>query len=145
MPTWVPVVVALSLLVIAGSFLAIALGVTLSARKAATQMGELTDALRTLHADLAPALKSVTAAADSTEKVAALIQREGEGVAETTQRVRESVNGGLERLEERLSDLDALYEVLYEEMKETGIEAGVMMRRLRRPGGWWGRVRRLIG
>lgn len=145
MPVWIPVVVALSLVVIALSFLAIALGVTVSAKKAADQMGELTTALRTLHTDLGPALKSVTAAADSTEKVAALIAREGEGVAETTRRVRESVNGGLERLEERLADLDALYEVLYEEMKETGIEAGVMMRRLRRPGGWWGRVRRLIG
>lgn len=145
MPTWVPVVVALSLLVIAGSFLAIALGITVSAKKAVDQIGELTTTLRTLHVELGPALKSITAAADSTEKVASLIQREGEGVAETTKRVRESVNGGLVRLEERLADLDALYEVLYDEMKETGIEAGVMMRRLRRPGGWWGRVRRLIG
>lgn len=145
MPTWIPITVALSLLVIAGSFLAIALGVTVSAKKASDQMGELTTSLRSLHSDLGPALKALTAAADSTEKVASLIQREGEGVAETTKRVRESVNGGLVRLEERLGDLDALYEVLYDEMKETGIEASVMMRRLRRPGGWWGRVRRLIG
>jgi hypothetical protein len=66
-------------------------------------------------------------------------------VAETTRRVRQSVDSGLTRLEERLADLDALYEVLYEEMKETGLEVGVTMRRLRRPGSWWGKMRRLIG
>ena len=131
MAPWVPVTVALSLLVIALSFLAIAIGILAT--------------LRSLKNGLGPALKAITAAAESTEQVAALVRREGEGLSDTTQRVRESVNGGLERLEGRLADLDALYEVLYEEMKETGLEAGVMMRRLRRPGGWWGRVRRLIG
>jgi uncharacterized protein YoxC len=145
MAAWIPVTVALSLLVIALSFVAIALGVVASAKKAVDQMDELTKTLRALHTELGPALKSVTIAADSTEKVVQMIQREGEGVAETAQRVRTSVNAGLTRLEERMSDLDALYEVLYEEMKETGLEVGVTMRRLRRPGSWWGKVRRLIG
>lgn len=131
MATWIPVTVALSLLVIALSFLAIAVGILLT--------------LRSIRSGMSPVFKSISAAAVGTEKVAALIQREGEGVAETSKRVRESVNGGLERLEDRMADLDALYEVLYEEMKETGLEAGVMLRRIRRPGGWWGRVRRLIG
>lgn len=131
MPLWVPVTVALSLLVIALSFLAIAVGVLL--------------ALRSLNNGLGPALRAITAAAESTEKVAVLVRRESEGLSDTSRRVRESVNGGLERIEGRLADLDALYEVLYEEMKETGLEAGVMMRRLRRPGGWWGRMRRIIG
>ena len=131
MPAWVPVTVALSLLVIALSFLAIAIGILYS--------------LRSLNRGLHPALKALTSAAESTEAVAALVRREGEGLGETSKRVRESVNGGLARIEDRLGDLDALYEVLYEEMKETGLEAGVMMRRLRRPGSWWGRVRRLIG
>ncbi|MDP9145610.1 MAG: hypothetical protein M3N43_13115 [Actinomycetota bacterium] len=131
MPTWVPVTVALSLLVIALSFLAIAFGILTT--------------LRSVNKSLNPALKALAAAAESTEKVAALVRREGEGLSDTTKRVRESVNGGLERLEGRIEDLDALYEVLYEELKETGLEAGVMLRRLRRAGGWWGRVRRLIG
>lgn len=131
MPTWVPVTVALSLLVIALSFLAIAVGILVT--------------LRALDRKLSPAFKSLSAAAESTEKLAALVRREGEGLTDTTKRVRESVNGGLARVESRLEDLDALYEVLYEELKETGLEAGVMMRRLRRPGSWWGRVRRLIG
>ncbi len=131
MATWIPVTVALSLLVIALSFLAIAVGILVT--------------LRSIRSGMSPVLKSISAAAVGTERVAALIQREGEGVAETSKRVRESVNGGLERLEDRMADLDALYEVLYEEMKETGLEAGVMLRRIRRAGGWWGRVRRLIG
>ena len=131
MPAWVPVTVALSLLVIALSFLAIAVGILLT--------------LRGLKKGVDPALKALTSAAESTQAVAALVRREGEGLGETSKRVRESVNGGLARIEDRLADLDALYEVLYEEMKETGLEAGVMMRRLRRPGSWWGRLRRLIG
>ncbi len=117
MPLWIPVTVALSLLVIALSFVGIALGILLT--------------LRSLRGEIVPVLK--------------LIRREGEGVAETTKRIRESVDEGRERLAERLGDLDALYEVLYDEMKETGLEAGVMMRRLRRPGGWWGQIRRIIG
>jgi hypothetical protein len=145
MPAWIPVTVALSLLVVALSFVAIAIGVVSAARKAAGQMDELTKTLRALHVELGPALKAVSASADATEKVALMIQREGEGFVETAQRVRASVNGGLTRLEERMTDLDALYEVLYEEMKETGLEVGVTMRRLRRPGSWWGKVRRLIG
>ncbi|HVX87786.1 MAG TPA: DUF948 domain-containing protein [Gemmatimonadales bacterium] len=131
MPTWVPVTVALSLLVIALSFLAIAVGILVT--------------LRALDRKLSPAFKSLSAAAEHTEKLSALVRREGEGLTDTTKRVRESINGGLERVEGRLQDLDALYEVLYEELKETGLEAGVMMRRLRRPGSWWGRVRRIIG
>ncbi len=131
MPAWIPVTVALSLLVIALSFLAIAVGILVT--------------LRSLDRSLKPAFKSLAAAAEGTEKVAALIRREGEGLTDTTKRVRESINGGLEKVEGRLQDLDALYEVLYEELKETGLEAGVMMRRPRRPGSWWGRVRRFIG
>src|ERR1044071_5234003 len=103
MPLWVPVTVALSLLVIALSFLAIAVGVLA--------------ALRSLNNGLGPALRAITAAAESTEKVAVLVRRESEGLSDTSRRVRESVNGGLERIEGRLADLDALYEVLYEEMK----------------------------
>jgi uncharacterized protein YoxC len=131
MPTWVPITVALSLLVIALSFLAIAIGILAT--------------LRSLNKSVAPALRALTGAAESTEQVALMVRREGEGLADTTKRVRESIDGGLARVEGRLQDLDALYEVLYEEVKETGLEAGVMMRRLRRPGGWWGRVRRIIG
>lgn len=131
MPEWIPVTVALSLLVIALSFLAIAIGILVT--------------LRSLNSGLRPAFKALSAAAESTEKVTALIRREGEGLSATSQRVRESVDGGLERLQERVQDLDALYEVLYEELKETGLEAGVMLRQIRRPGGWWGRLRRLLG
>jgi uncharacterized protein YoxC len=131
MPTWVPITVALSLLVIALSFLAIAIGILAT--------------LRSLNKSVTPALRALQGAAESTEQVALLVRREGEGLADTTKRMRQSVDGGLARVEERLQDLDALYEVLYEEMKETGLEAGTMMRRLRRPGGWWGRVRRIIG
>ena len=62
-----------------------------------------------------------------------------------TERRLEDLEVKVAYLEALLQDLDALYEVLYEEVKETGLEAGVMMRRLRRPGGWWGRMRRFIG
>lgn len=131
MPAWVPVAVALSLIVIALSFVGIALGILLT--------------LRSLNHAVHPALKSLTEAAESTKQVAALVRREGEGVADSVQRVRTSVDGGLERLHDRLEDLDALYEVLYEEMKETGLELGVALRRVRHPRRWWRRVLALIG
>ncbi|MGB7211212.1 MAG: DUF948 domain-containing protein [Gemmatimonadales bacterium] len=145
MPTWIPVTVALSLLVIAISFLAIATAVFLTGRKAAEEAARLAQTLAALQQSLEPVLKSVKGVTDAGNEVTDLIRREAAGYAATSMRVRSTADEALQQVSNKIRDLEALYDTMYAELEETALDLGVVVRRARQPRGWIGRLKRLIG
>ncbi len=136
-PGWVGPVMALSLLVIALAFVIIAIAVAVTARQAAREMQQLLTVIEGLRSDLAPALKLTQSFAGHGDRLVTAVTGETEEIV----RASKALRTGLER---RFENLQAVYDVLAEEVEETAIEAAVSLRSLRSGIGWFGVIRRLL-
>lgn len=135
---WVGPTMAISLVIIAGAFLVIAASTALAARRAAEEMHQLSRVIESLRTDLAPALGAVQAVSGEGQRLAALVGTEAEELVRASRDLREG-------LRERMANLEAIYEVLEEEIEDTALDVAVTLRTFRSGAGWFGRLRRLLG
>ena len=59
------------------------------------------------------------------------VQEEGDAYLATSRRFRKRLDGGIDRVSERMADLDALYEVVHEEVEETALRFASALRTAR--------------
>jgi len=119
MPPWVGPTVALSLVVIATSMLVlggVVLAIGLGLRKARRDIGTKL------------ALFTADAKAATTR-----LRTEVEGFADLSGETRVKLRRAVAKVEDRLSDLDALVEVLQEEAEETALDVAALVRTARHP------------
>ncbi len=135
---WVGPTMAISLVIIAGAFLVIAASTALAARRAAEEMQQLSRVMESLRTDLAPALGAVQAVSGEGQRLAGMVGTEAEELVRASRQLREG-------LRERLANLEAIYEVLEEEIEDTALDVAVTLRTFRSGAGWFGRLRRLLG
>jgi hypothetical protein len=126
-PAWVPATIAISLLVIAVSFLvmggvalAVGIGLKRQTRAARAQLAAFT--------------------ADARAATARL-KTELEGFADLSAEARIKLKGAITSVDGRLKDLDALVEVLQEEAEETALDVAAFVRTLRRSSAILGAAR----
>jgi hypothetical protein len=122
-PTWVGVVSALSLAVIALAAIVVALA------SAATAL-RLREFARLLEQLAGPAISDVRLLIGS-------IRGEADALVGTSRDIRQRIVRAADAAEARLADLDALVEVVQEEVEETALDAAVTMRNLRRGLSLW--------
>lgn len=134
---WVGTTMALSLIIIALSFVTIAASMAFAFKKAAQEIHDLSKAMQSLQSDLAPALKAIQTFSNEGERLATLISNETEEVVHASQALRTG-------LREKLVNLEAVYDVLAEEVEETAIDAAVTLRNFRTGASWFGMIRRLL-
>ncbi len=127
MPTWVGplaaislAVIATSLLVMGGVVLAIGLGLRRARREIGTHLAGFTRDARAATARL---------------------RSEVEGFADLSSETRRKLQGAVHKVEERLTDLDALVAVLQEEAEETALDVAALVRTARRPAALFGAAR----
>lgn len=120
-PAWQWTVMAVSLAVVAVAVVVGAGAVAWAAVKAARQLDRLSPAVDELREELVPAMRSLRSITGRGETVAQRFQEEAEAVLVTTRKVRKRVERATARAEERIGDLDALYEVVYEEVADTAL------------------------
>lgn len=135
---WVGPTVAISLVIIAISFLAIAFSAAMAARQAAVEMNNLSKVMESLRTDLAPALGAVAAVSNEGQRLAGVVSDEAEALVRASRSLREG-------LQSRVQNLEAIYDVLEEEVEETALDLAVTLRTIRSGAGWFGRLRRLLG
>jgi len=130
LPTWVGVVTALSLaiiaiaaLVTAGAIIAAALGVRA--------------AVKALKIFAGPAISDV-------RQLIGSIKIEADALVGTSRDVRQRIVRAADAAEDRLTDLDALAEVMQSELEETAIDAAATMRDVRRGLSVWKFGRKLL-
>lgn len=123
---WVGPVGAVSLLVIAFSFLAIAATVAFIGKG-------ILETLRALRETAAEGRGLVDR-----------LKTEVDEVVRTSQRVRHDVDRGVRRAKRRLADLDALAEVVQEEVEDTALDVAARVRSFRNGASVVSRLRRLI-
>lgn len=143
--TWVGPLAAISLLVIALVAVAVAVAALVVARQGTVQAKQLGRTLRDLHTDLAPALQAVRELAGEGRSVAATVRDEVEGVVETSRRLRAQLEDGVARVNDRIHDLDELFDVVYSEVRETALDIAALIRSGRRGFGVVGGIRRILG
>jgi len=118
MPTWTAVVGALSLLALALSAIVIA------ASAVATALG-VRLFLRVVRDLAGPAVGDVRA-------LLASIRTEAEGLVGTSRALRERIVRAADAAEARLNDLDAVVEVVQQEVESTAVDVAATLRTVRR-------------
>jgi Tfp pilus assembly protein FimT len=129
-PAWVAPTIAISLVIIAASLLAVgavALFIGFGLRK---RTREVSARLSALTADA--------------KTVAARLRHEIDGYADLSTEARAKLKRGMTAVETRLQDLDALAEVVQEEVQETALSAASLLRTVRRSGRVLGAARRAV-
>ena len=143
-PDWVGPTVAISLAVLALSFLGMAIAVAVAASRVAAQakkVGALVDGLQD---DIASTLKRVRSLTEQAQDVMVLVRHETGAFAQTARRLRRKTVRAADRIEAKLQDLETLYEVVHDELEETALDVAAGLRSLRRGNGMLGRVRRML-
>ena len=144
LPTWVGTVTAVSLVLIALSFVTIAVGALIAFKKSQDALKLMAHVLQGLDDDLIPAFRSLREMADKGKGVADVVKNEADAFARTGRRLRRRVRNGADRIEERLQDLDALYEVVHEELEEAALSMATLVRTVRTGGGVLQRIKRFL-
>jgi uncharacterized protein YoxC len=142
--SWVGPVGAISLVIIAVSFLVIATAVALMGKGVAGAVKALQKEIAELRSELEPTLRGLREAAAEGRTLVAKLQHEVEAVVQTSQRIRVDVDRGMSRARRRLEDLDALAEVVQEEVEETALDVASRVRSFRTGTSVIGRLRRLF-
>lgn len=144
MPGWVGPTMAISLVIIALAFAAIAFGSVLLARAAQKEIAELSEKLEGIRGDLHDAMHAVRRVAETGEDLSIKLKEEIQQYLATSRTIRHDLDRGIRRVKSRLADLDALYEVVHDEVEETALDVAAKVRSVRNGAGVVGRLRRLL-
>jgi hypothetical protein len=143
-PAWVGPTMAISLAVIALSVLGMALVVGSSVLRLVAHRKKIAAIVDTLQEDAQQALTAARRLTEQAQDLMVLVRHEAGAFAETSRRVRRKVVRGIDRVEERLADLETLYDVVHDEVEDTALDVAAALRSARRGNGMIGRVRRLL-
>jgi methyl-accepting chemotaxis protein len=130
LPTWVGVVSALSLAIIATAALVCAAAVI----AAALGVRAALNALRTV---AGPAITDL-------RQLIGSIKTEADHLLDSSRDIRHRIVRAADRAEERLTDLDALAEVMQEEIQETALDAAATLQNVRRGLSLWKWSRKVL-
>ena len=136
-PGWVPPTVAVSLVFIALSLVAMVVMLFTAVRRAGRQVKELQRRLN-------PVMDAIDRLADAGEDLGDRVKEEMDHVLRTSRYVRHGVVRGVHRVRGRLEDLDALYQVVSDEVQETALDVAARLRAVRTGASFLKRIRRLL-
>ena len=118
MPPWVAVVTGVSLAILALAAIAIAVSSIAAARALRTY-------LRVLEGFTGPAVNDF-------RQLVTTIRGEADSLVGTSRELRGRIVQAADAVEARLANLDALFEVVQEEMEATGLDVAAGLRKMRR-------------
>ncbi|HTL06351.1 MAG TPA: hypothetical protein VL241_11425 [Gemmatimonadales bacterium] len=144
MPGWVGPTAAISLVIIALAFAAIAAGSVMLARAAKKEISEVSDKLEGIRGDLHDAMHAVRRVAETGEDLSVKLKEEIHHYLATSRAIRQDLERGVRRVKTRLADLDALYEVVHDEVEDTALDVAAKVRTVRQGAGMVGRLRRWL-
>ena len=144
MPGWIGPAVAVSLVVIAATYVVIGVVVLMVAKEALEQIKVLGRELGHLRADLAPTLDAVKRLGEKGADVVELAEEEARQVVDTMRRIRYDVERGVKRTKQHLADFEAVVEIAQEEIDATVVDVSTALETARTGAGMIGQLRRLI-
>jgi uncharacterized protein YoxC len=142
---WVGPTMAVSLVIIALSFLAGAFAILVTGRAMNQVMHRMAQALETLQTELVPTMKSLREIADDGRALVESIRTEVAAITGASQKLRDGLESGAEEVKERLEYLESLYDVVEEELTETALDVTAALHTVRRGVGLAGRIGAVLG
>lgn len=143
-PEWVGPTLAISLAILALSFLGLAVAVGLAALKVAGQVRKVSTLVDGLQDDVAKTLKTVRGLTEQGQDLMVLVRHEVGAFAQTARRLRRKTVRAADRIEVKLEELETLYDVVHDEVEGAALDAAAALRSVRRGNGMLGRVRRFL-
>lgn len=143
-PGWVGPTVAISLAIIAVCFLGIAGVAAMAALRLSGEAKKLAAVVSGLQDDAAQALKAVRRLTEQAQDLMVVVRNEAGAFAQTSRRVRRKLVRGVDRVEDKLADLETLYDLVHGEVEDAALDVAATLRSVRRGNGMLGRVRRLL-
>ncbi|MGH7511279.1 MAG: hypothetical protein ACREOQ_00010 [Gemmatimonadales bacterium] len=143
-PGWVGPTMAISLAIIAVCFLGIAAVAMIAALRLSGEAKKLAAVASGLQDDAAQALKAVRRLTEQGQDLMVVVRNEAGAFAQTSRRVRRKLVRGVDRVEEKLADLETLYDLVHGEVEDAALDVAATLRSVRRGNGMLGRVRRLL-
>jgi hypothetical protein len=143
-PNWAGTVTALSLLVIALSVLALSIGAIRLAMRLTGEIEERRTLINNVAHDAQETMERIRKLVGDGERIANMVRDEAGAFLHTGRRLRKKLNRGIDRVEARLVDLEALYDVVHEEVEETALDIATGLRRVRHGRGIAGRMTRFL-
>jgi uncharacterized protein YoxC len=143
-PEWVGPTVAISLALLALSFLGMAIAVAVAAFRLAEQAKKVGALVNGLQDDIVRTLKGVHSLTEQAQEVMVLVRHEAGAFAQTARRLRRKTVRAVDRIEAKLEDLETLYDVVHDEIEGSALDLAASLRSLRRGNGVLGRVRRML-
>jgi hypothetical protein len=143
-PAWVGPTMAISLAVIALSVLGTAIVLGTSVLRLTAQRKKIAALVDSLQDNAQQTLAAARRLTEQAQDLMVLVRHEAGAFAETGRRVRRKVVRGIDRVEERLADLETLYDVVHDEVEDTALDVAAALRSARQGNGMIGRVRRLL-
>ena len=141
---WVGPVMAISLALIALSVVIVAGGIVLMAGRIKGEIEERKLLINQVAADAKETMASVRELVNDGEHIVGMVRGEAEAFARTGRVIRKKIKRGVGRVESRLADLEALYDVVHDEVEDTALDVAAGLRQFRRgrSGGLVGRMTR---
>ena len=139
---WTDVVVAISTAIIAILLALPAVAVCFLFRELRRAIALLERSADTLQREIVPAVHSVRSVLEQATQVAGTVRTEVEGVVETSRDLRIRVKRAADAAEVRLSDLETLLDVVYEEVEDTALDVASALRTTRRGVGMFSAMKR---
>ncbi|HKS01167.1 MAG TPA: hypothetical protein VJS86_05770 [Arthrobacter sp.] len=141
---WVGPVAAISLAILALSFLGLAVAVAVVAFKVAGQVRKVSTLVDGLQDDVARTLKSLRRLTEQGQDLMVLVRHEAGAFAQTARGLRRKTIRAADRIEVKLEELETLYDVVHDEVEGAALDAAAALRSVRRGNGMLGRVRRFL-
>lgn len=135
LPGWVGPTAAISLVVIALAFAAIGTVTVVAAWTARRKLGDLGHKLDALRSEAERVLETIREITESGAE-------EARHYLATSKSIRRDLEHGVRRVKSRLAELDALYEVVHEEVEDTALDVAARVRAVRQGASVVGRLRR---
>jgi uncharacterized protein YoxC len=142
--TWVGPTMAIALVIIALSFVAVAVALVVVLSRVVQPLLELSRVIHNLQDDLSWSVKGVRQLTDQSQELLALVRQEAGAFAHAGRRLRRQVVKGADRIQSKLEDLETLYDVVHDEVEDTALDVAAVLRSVRQGNGVLGRIRRLL-
>jgi len=127
-PAWVGPTMAISLAIIAFAFAIIGFVVAMLGLAVSKQLKDLRGQMAGVQDDLQRTMKSVRKGAKDIRGVTALVHEQVAAFAGTGEELRSKVLDAADHVQVRLQDIEALYDVVYEEVADTALDVAAGVR-----------------
>lgn len=143
-PEWVGPTAAISLVVIAVSILGVAGALAYAALRILGETRKVSTMIQGYQEDVAQTLANARRLTDQGQDMLVLLRQEVGAFTQTSRRIRRKLVRGVDNVEAKLADLETLYDLLHDEVEDTALDVAAALRTSRQGNGMLGRVRRML-